>query len=83
MKLFQFCQLLFKRSNLSQLAFNLLLEYTDLDHVFAADVVVVMNRSDPSRQVLMVVVRVRGGGAKHGWGPTPHQRDLGSHVVNL
>ena len=65
MQLFKLRQLLFKSPDLSQLSFGLLFQNPDLDHVLAADVVVVVRVDwrDSAREVLMMVVVVRMGRA--------------------
>ena len=67
MELFQLRQLLLQGPDLSQLSLVLLLQHPDLDHVLAADVVVMgVDGRDAAGEVLMMVmvVRVRRAGAK-------------------
>ena len=69
MQLFKLRQLLLKSPDLSELSLRLLLQDPDLDHVLAANVVVMVRVDwrDSAREVLMmmvVVVRMRRAGAK-------------------
>lgn len=65
MQLFKLRQLLLQSPDLSQLSLRLLLQDPDLDHVLAADVVVMVRVDwrDSAREVLMMVVVVRMGRA--------------------
>ena len=65
MQLFELRQLLLQSPDLSQLSLRLLLQDPDLDHVLAADVVVMVRVDwrDSAREVLMMVVVVRMGRA--------------------
>ena len=65
MQLFELRQLLLQCPDLSQLSLRLLLQDPDLDHVLAADVVVMVRVDwrDSAREVLMMVVVVRMGRA--------------------
>ena len=65
MQLFKLRQLLLQSPDLSKLSLRLLLQDPDLDHVLAADVVVMVRVDwrDSAREVLMMVVVVRMGRA--------------------
>ena len=65
MQLFKLRQLLLQSPDLSQLSLRLLLQDPDLDHVLAANVVVMVRVDwrDSAREVLMMVVVVRMGRA--------------------